>query len=68
MQARRSLLSNPQMRFAQALYLETIDANPDRRVAAIDAIPVESRDADINAVRDRAQLTIVRKLIESATQ
>jgi Tfp pilus assembly protein PilF len=55
---------NPQMRFAQALYLETID-QPRQAVAAIDAVPVESRDADINAVRDRAQLTVVRELIES---
>jgi hypothetical protein len=55
---------NPQMRFAQALYLETID-QPRQAVAAIDAVPVDSRDADINAVRDRAQLTIVRELIES---
>lgn len=55
---------NPQMRFAQALYFETID-DARHAVAAIDAIPAENRDEDMNAVRDRAQLTIVRQLIEA---
>lgn len=55
---------NPQMRFAQALYFETID-EPRQAVAAIDAVAPESRDADMDAVRDRAQLTIVRELAET---
>lgn len=55
---------NPQLRFAQALFYETID---DARgaVAAIDSIPAENRDADMNAVRDRARLTLVRELIDA---
>ncbi|MFC4308381.1 cellulose synthase subunit BcsC-related outer membrane protein [Steroidobacter flavus] len=56
--------TNPQMRFAQALYLETID-DARQAVAAIEAVPPESRDTDMNAVRDRAQLTVVRELIDS---
>lgn len=55
---------NPQMRFAQALYFETVD-EPRQALAAIDAIPAESRDADMNAVRDRARLAIVRELIDA---
>ncbi|MBL8270095.1 tetratricopeptide repeat protein, partial [Steroidobacter sp.] len=55
---------NPQMRFAQALFYESID-DSRQAVAAIDAIPEESRDADMNAVRDRARLTLVRELIDA---
>lgn len=55
---------NPQMRFAQALYLESVD-EPSQAFAAIDSVPAENRDADMNAVRDRAQLSIISNLIEA---
>lgn len=55
---------NPRMRFAQALYLESID-DPAQAFAVIDAVPVENRDSDMNSVRDRAQLKIVSQLIDA---
>lgn len=55
---------NPQMRFAQALYFESVD-QPEKVLSAIDAIPPESRDADMNSLRDRAQLSVIRELIQS---
>lgn len=55
---------NPQMRFAQALYLESIDA-PTGALAAINAVPAEYRDDDMNSLRDRAQLKIVSQLIDA---
>lgn len=55
---------NPRMRFAQALYLESIDA-PAEAYAVINAVPAESRDSDMNSLRDRAQLKIVSQLIDA---
>lgn len=56
--------NNPQMRFAQALYFEGTD-QPSQALAAIDAIAPENRDADMNSVRDRAQLSVISELIQS---
>ena len=55
---------NPRMRFAQALYFESIDA-PAQAFAVIDAVPAEYRDDDMNSLRDRAQLKVVSQLIDS---
>lgn len=55
---------NPRMRFAQALYLESIDA-PAEAFAVIDAVPAENRDSDMNSLRDRSQLKIVSQLIDA---
>jgi thioredoxin-like negative regulator of GroEL len=55
---------NPRMRFAQALYLESIDAPADA-FAVIDAVPAEHRDDDMNSLRDRTQLKIVSQLIDA---
>ena len=55
---------NPQMRFAQALYLESTDA-PAEAFAVIDAVPAEHRDDDMISLRDRTQLKIVSQLIDA---
>jgi thioredoxin-like negative regulator of GroEL len=55
---------NPRMRFAQALYLESIDAPADA-FAVINAVPAENRDSDMNSLRDRSQLKIVSQLIDA---
>jgi thioredoxin-like negative regulator of GroEL len=55
---------NPRMRFAQALYLESIDA-PAEAFAVIDAVPAENRDSDMSSLRDRTQLKIVSQLIDA---
>jgi thioredoxin-like negative regulator of GroEL len=55
---------NPRMRFAQALYLESTDA-PAQAFAVIDAVPAQSRDDDMNSLRDRTQLKVVSQLIDA---
>lgn len=55
---------NPRMRFAQALYLESVDA-PAQAFAIIDAVPAQYRDGDMNSLRDRTQLKVVSQLIEA---
>ena len=55
---------NPQMRFAQGLHYESTD-EPAQTLAAIESVPAENRDADMNSLRDRAQLTLIRQMIES---
>ena len=55
---------NPRMRYAQALYLESID-DPAQAFAVIDAVPSENRDSGMNSLRDRSQLRIVSQLIDA---
>lgn len=55
---------DPQMRFAQALYLESVGA-PVGAFAVIDTVPAQYRDSDMNSLRDRTQLRIVSNLIDA---